>query len=197
MHLPLARIPKAMSPLAPRRPTCSSGRVHWLSGRIAGGRGPTRVLDAPEPPGPACPGPRPSIPLLSLSLFSSSASNAASHVRRVRRSTGWLARVSPAPPFTAPRAKIKPLDQRLRQPRGFRAKLYERPTPASGTWSRGSRQVSWLVDRCFPAPSRLAAVASCEVAPHSQWRARAGFSPASLFSPCGAPRAYSCFRRSF
>jgi hypothetical protein len=60
-------------------------------------------------------------------------------------------------------------------------------------------QVSWLVDRRSPAPSRLAAVASCEVAPHSQWRAHAGFSPASLFSPCSpdlerGTRAYSCFR---
>lgn len=57
------------------------------------------------------------------------------------------------------------------------------PTPNLERRSKESGQVSWLVALSSPAPSHLAAVAVDGIAPHLQWRARAGFAPASLFSP--------------
>lgn len=45
------------------------------------------------------------------------------------------------------------------------------------------RQVSWLVDHRIRSrlPIPLGTVASCDRAPHSQWRDRAGFTPVFPF----------------
>ncbi len=95
----------------------------------------------------------------------------------------------------------KPPRERVGSPGGREAARIGTCRATTGALPSHVRQVSWLTALRLPAPSRLAAVASCGETRRSQWRVRAGFAPASLFSPSGHPtkfgfRIYGSTRKS-